>query len=141
MSGYGDRDELGNIQADASAKFNEGRRELLRDEDQLAADLSGIADPVARNEDEKGISLRELAAQLAKASEESAGDYGVLRDRWFERLLGDEREPTPSAFHVAYMRRLSPLESTYTKDRAVEVCMDTLTKLGFDLANDSRHQA
>jgi hypothetical protein len=138
MSGYGDRDELGNIQADASAKFNDGRRELLRDEDQLAADLSGIADPVERNEDEKGISLRKLAAQLAKASDESAGDYAVLRDRWFERLLGDEREPTPSAFHVAYMRRLSPLESTYTKDRAVEVCMDTLTKLGFDLANDSR---
>jgi hypothetical protein len=138
MTGYGDRDELGNIQADASAKFNEGRRELLRDEDQLAADLSGIADPVERNEDEKGISLRELSARLTTASEESAGDYAVLRDRWFERLLGDEREPTPSAFHVAYMRRLSPLESTYTKDRAVEVCMDTLTKLGFDLANDSR---
>jgi hypothetical protein len=36
------------------------------------------------------------------------------------------------------MRRLSPLEATYTKDRAVEVCMDTLSKLGFDLANDSR---
>ena len=92
MPEYRDRDELGDIQADASAKFNEGRRDLLRDEDQLAADLSGIADPVERNEDEKGISLRELAAQLAKASDESAGDYAILRDRWFERLLGDERE-------------------------------------------------
>ena len=138
MPEYRDRDELGDIQADASAKFNEGRRDLLRDEDQLAADLSGIADPVARNEDEKGISLRELAARLAKASDESAGDYAILRDRWFERLLGDKREATPSAFHVAYMRRLSPLESTYTKNRAVEVCMDTLTNLGFDLANETR---
>jgi hypothetical protein len=138
MPEYRDREELGDLQADASAKFNEGRRDLLRDDDQLAADLSGITDPVERNEEEKGISLRALAKQLEKASEESAEDYGVLRDRWFERLLGDEREAKPAAFHVAYMRRLSPLESTYTKDRAVEVCMDTLTKLGFDLASDSR---
>ena len=32
------------------------------------------------------------------------------------------------------MRRLSPLESTYTKERATEVCLATLTELGFDLA-------
>jgi hypothetical protein len=135
---YRDRDELGALQADVSAGFNDGRRELIRDENALAGELSGIADPVARNEEEKGISLRDLAARLATASEESAGAYAELRDRWFERLLGDEREARPSAFHVSYMRRLSPLEATYTKDRAVEVCMDTLTKLGFDLANDSR---
>ena len=138
LPGYADRDELGELQADVSAEFNDGRRDLIRDESALAGELSGIADPVARNEEEKGISLRDLAARLATASEESAGAYATLRDRWFERLLGDERPERPSAFHVSYMRRLSPLESTYTKDRAVEVCMDTLTKLGFDLANDSR---
>ena len=32
------------------------------------------------------------------------------------------------------MRRLSPLEATYTKERATEVCLATLTDLGFDLA-------
>jgi len=32
------------------------------------------------------------------------------------------------------MRRLSPLESTYTKDKATEICLATLTELGFDLA-------
>jgi hypothetical protein len=31
---------------------------------------------------------------------------------------------------------LSPLESTYTKERATEVCLDTLAQLGFDLANE-----
>jgi hypothetical protein len=31
------------------------------------------------------------------------------------------------------MRRLSPLESTYTKDRATEICLQTLEALGFDL--------
>jgi hypothetical protein len=135
---YAERDELGALQADASAEFNEGRRELIRDESALAGELSGITDPVARNEEEKGISLRDLAERLKRASDESAAAYAALRDRWFERLLGDEREERPSAFHVSYMRRLSPLEATYTKDRAVEVCMDTLSKLGFDLANDSR---
>jgi hypothetical protein len=135
---YGDRDELGELQADASAGFNDERRDLIRDENQLAADLSGIADPIERNEEEKGISLRTLAERLQQASEESADAYATLRDRWFERLLGDERAPVPSAFHVSYMRRLSPLEATYTKERAVEVCMDTLSKLGFDLASDSR---
>ena len=135
---YAERDELGELQADVSAEFNEGRRELIRDESALAGELSGITDPVARNEEEKGISLRDLAERLNRASDESAGAYATLRDRWFERLLGHEREERPSAFHVSYMRRLSPLEATYTKDRAVEVCMETLSKLGFDLANDSR---
>jgi hypothetical protein len=32
------------------------------------------------------------------------------------------------------MRRLSPLESTYTKKRATEICLATLNELGFDLA-------
>jgi hypothetical protein len=32
------------------------------------------------------------------------------------------------------MRRLSPLESTYTKERATEVCLETLAAIGFDLA-------
>ena len=135
---YAERDELGELQADVSAEFNEGRRELIRDESALAGELSGITDPVARNEEEKGISLRDLAERLKRASDESAAAYAALRDRWFERLLGHEREERPSAFHVSYMRRLSPLEATYTKDRAVEVCMATLSKLGFDLANDSR---
>ena len=135
---YADRDELGELQADASAEFNDGRADLIRDENALAGELSGIADPVARNEEEKGISLRALAERLGRASEESSDAYATLRNRWFEWLLGEEREQRPSAFHVSYMRRLSPLEATYTKDRAVEVCMDTLTKLGFDLANDSR---
>ena len=40
----------------------------------------------------------------------------------------------PSSFHTAWMRRLSTLEATYTRDRATEVCLRTLEELGFDLA-------
>ena len=39
------------------------------------------------------------------------------------------------------MRRLSPLESTYTKERATEICLQTLDALGFDLTRADEHQA
>src|SRR3954469_7625112 len=133
---YKDRDELGKLTGDRSADFNAERLEVLRAGEELEADISGEPDPVSRNEEEKGISLRELEAALAQASERTTDAYMLLRERWFERLLGPEREETPSSYHVAYLRRLSPLESTYTKARAVEVCMDTVKRLGFDLEND-----
>ena len=133
---YADREELGTLQADVSAGFNERRLELLRAGEEIEADVSGEPDAVRRNEEEKGISLRELAAALASASDESAAAYFEMRERWFARLLGPEREDVPSSFHTAYARRLSPLEFTYTKERAVEVCLDTLSALGFDLNAD-----
>ena len=131
---YGDREELGKLTAGRSAEFNGERLEVLRAGEELEAEISGQSDAIARNEEEKGVSLRELEAALAQTSEGSTGAYVLLRDRWFERLLGPEREQVPSSYHVAYLRRLSPLESTYTKDRAVEVCLDTIKQLGFDLA-------
>ena len=133
---YGEREELGEAAGDRSGEFNAERLEVLRAAEELEAEISGEPDPVARNEEEKGISLRELEAVLAQASERSTGAYVLLRDRWFERLLGPERAKVPSSYHVAYLRRLSPLESTYTKDRAVEVCMDTVKRLGFDLEDE-----
>ncbi|MGE5433469.1 MAG: hypothetical protein ACM3S3_01660, partial [Candidatus Doudnabacteria bacterium] len=133
---YSEREELGEAAGDRSAAFNAERLEVLRAAEELEAEISGEPDPVARNEEEKGISLRELEAVLAQASERSTGAYVLLRDRWFERLLGPERAKVPPSYHVAYLRRLSPLESTYTKDRAVEVCMDTVKRLGFDLENE-----
>ncbi len=133
---YQDREQLGSITADRSADFNDERLELLRAVEELEGEISGQPDAIARNEEEKGVSLRELEAALGQASERSTAAYIPLRDRWFERLLGPERDEVPSSYHVAYMRRLSPLEATYTKERAVEVCMDTVKRLGFDLEND-----
>jgi hypothetical protein len=133
---YADREQLGELGADLSAQFNDERLDVLRAGEDLEAEVSGQPDAVSRNEEEKGISLRELEAALAQASERSTQAYLVLRDRWFERLLGPDRAETPSSFHVAYLRRLSPLEATYTKERAVEICMDTVKRLGFDLEHD-----
>jgi hypothetical protein len=133
---YRDREELGRVTGDRSAEFNDERLDVLRAGEELEAEISGEPDMIARNEEEKGVSLRDLEAALAQASDRSADAYMLLRDRWFERLLGPERADVPSSYHVAYLRRLSPLESTYSKDRAVEVCMDTAKRLGFDLEND-----
>jgi hypothetical protein len=60
LPAYGDRDELGSLANAESARFNDDRRELLAAGESLEAELSGEPDPIARNGDEKGISLREL---------------------------------------------------------------------------------
>ncbi len=133
---YGDRDELGEIQADATATMNERRLEVARAVEALRADLSGVADPVQRSEDDKGISLRQLADVLSDGSALVEDAYATLRDKWFDRILGPDRAPMPSSYHAAYVRRLSPLENVYTKDRATEICLATLEAMGFDLAGD-----
>jgi hypothetical protein len=133
---YADREELGVATADASARFNDRRLDLLRRAEALDAELSGELDPVARSSELKGIDLGALSRALGEASERQAGSYGTLRDRWLTRILGDERDDEPSAAHVAYVRRLSPLADVYTKERSVPICLETLTRLGFDLENE-----
>jgi hypothetical protein len=133
LASYADRDELGDLANAVSAGFNDDRLELLAAGEALEAELSGEPDPIARSAEEKGVSLRELERALDAAARASAGAYAELRERWFETLLGPERDELPSSNHTSYLRRLSPLEQTYTKDRAVEVCSATLRALGLDL--------
>ncbi|HEV8250071.1 MAG TPA: hypothetical protein VGQ15_08870 [Gaiellaceae bacterium] len=133
---YGDRDELGELHGRANAGFNHERATLLGAGEELAAGLSGEPDPVRRNEQEKGISLCELERALSAASDAYAERWDELRTKWFERLLGPARAETPSSSHVAYLRRLSPLEAIYTRERALDVCLATLGALGFDVANE-----
>ena len=118
LTAYSDRDELGSLANAVSAAFNDDRRELLAAGEALEAELSGEPDPIARNAEEKGISLHELERVLDSASNASTGAYDRLRDRWFEKLLGPERDELPTSNHTSYLRRLSPLEETYTKERA-----------------------
>jgi hypothetical protein len=138
LGDYRGRDALADLYKARSAEFNEQRLDLLRSYEELEADLSDEPDPVARSEDEKQISMRDLAAVLRQASEQIEETFLAMRDEWFERLLGTERDPQPVALaHFSYVRRLSPLASTYTKERATEVCLATLSALGFDLASDA----
>jgi hypothetical protein len=131
---YARREELGRLAGDVSAEFNDDRLDLMRRGEELEQDLTGEADPVRRSEELKGIGLGELAGELETAAGQQAPSWERLRERWLDKLLGDEREAVPASTHVAYLRRMSPLADTYTKERAVPVCLDTLTRLGFDLA-------
>ncbi|HZT84856.1 MAG TPA: hypothetical protein VE984_05480 [Gaiellaceae bacterium] len=130
---YVRREELGELARELAARFNDPRRELLASRDDLEAELSGEAGTVARTEAEKKVSLRELERVVRRAADDVAPEYARLRDRWFERLLGPERTEVPDNAHVRWLRRLSPLESTYPKERSVEVCVRTVRELGFEL--------
>src|SRR5205823_7792234 len=121
LDDYGARDALGEVYKARSAEFNEQRLDLLRAYEALEADLSGEPDPVARSDDEKQISMEDLAVVLRQASGQVEETFLAMREKWFERLLGGERDPRPVALaHFSYVRRLSPLASTYTKERATD---------------------
>jgi hypothetical protein len=133
LPAYEQREELGELALTLAATFNERRRELLAARDDLEGELAGERDAVARNENEKQISLRELEDVLRRAADASAAEYTQLRERWFERLLGSDRTELPASAHLRWLRRLSPLEATYPKDRSVYTCVETVRALGFDL--------
>jgi hypothetical protein len=130
---YAQREELGALVRTLDSSFNEQRRDLLVARDDLEGGLAGERDAVARNEAEKRISLRELESVLRRTSDATAAEYERLCARWLERLLGPEREEVPGSAHVRWLRRLSPLETTYPKERSVEVCVETVRELGFEL--------
>jgi hypothetical protein len=133
---YREREELGTLHADANVVFNDERLGLLREAEGLSVELSQEPDPIARNEEEKGIRLRPLADALAAARDVGEKAFLGLREKWFDRVLGPERDDEPWSHHMSYVRRLSPLAATYSKERATDVCLETLTALGFDLAGD-----
>ena len=133
VESYVDREDLGRITLAASAAFNGDRLELMRAAEALEADLSRETDPVCRSAELKQIDLRGLDATLREASSLLDSSYAALGDEWLDRVLGDDREARPASAHVAYVRRMSPLAGTYTKERSVPVCVASLASLGFDL--------
>lgn len=133
---YADRDALGERQLAVSAGFNAMRCELLEARETRHAEVTGEPDPVRRHEEEKGISLRQLAGAVDTARVQTAVAFERLCATWFGRLLGPERDAVPTSSHTAWLRRLSPLADTYTKDRSVPVCTATLRQLGLDLEHE-----
>ncbi len=136
LDSYADRDGLGRLTREASAAFNDDRLDLMRAAEVLEADLSGEPDPVARSAGLKQIDLRELDRALQDATRSIDGAYGELGGDWLDRILGPKRDGRPSSAHVAYVRRMSPLAGTYTKEQSVPVCLATLEALGFDLESE-----
>jgi hypothetical protein len=138
LDDYRAREELGELSGDASARFNDDRYRLLGRAEELDAELSGDPDPIRRSAERKRVDLAALAAALAEASRRQEDSWEPLRARWLELVLGPEREPEPASYHISYLRRMSPLAELYAKDRAVPVCLETLSRIGFDLAANER---
>jgi hypothetical protein len=134
LDDYGAREELGDLAADVSARFNCDRHELLRRAEELDAELSGDPDPVRRSAERKAVDLHALSAALGDAVGRQLTSWEPLRERWADRILGQARDPEPASYHVSYLRRMSPLADLYAKERSVPVCLETLAALGFDLA-------
>src|SRR4051812_33088374 len=91
LDSYADRKALGELERTESARLNPDRRALLEAHERLEGEVTGDLDPVRRNEEEKGISLRELEGVLVAASDTTTAAFARMRDRWFEKLLGPER--------------------------------------------------
>src|SRR5262249_16204979 len=85
IADYKERDELGELYRKASSEFNAQRLDLLGAYEELEGDLSGEDDPIARSEEEKQISLRELEAVVLAGSDEIEQAFFELRETWFER--------------------------------------------------------
>jgi hypothetical protein len=133
LEDYGARDELGELAADASARFNCPRYGLMQKGEALDAELSGDADPVRRSEARKNIDLHALSDALQQAVREQEGSWKPLREEWLDRVLGSGRDDEPASYQVAYVRRMSPFAALYDKDRCVPISLDTLSSIGFDL--------
>jgi hypothetical protein len=131
---YAAREELGALASDASARFNCPRYGLMQKAEAIDAELSGDPDPVARSAARKNVDLHALADALAAATRAQDESWQAMREEWLDRILGPEREAEPASYHVAYLRRMSPLAESYPKDRCVPICLATLVGLGLDLA-------
>jgi hypothetical protein len=134
LDDYAAREELGDLAADVSARFNCDRHDLLRRAEELDAELSGDPDPVRRSAERKAVDLHALSAALGDAVGRQLASWEPLRERWADRILGEARDAEPASYHVSYLRRMSPLAELYAKERSVPVCLETLAALGFDLA-------
>ncbi len=136
LPAYADREQLGARQIPVSAQFNGTRRELLTARAELDAELAGDEDAVSRIDAVKSVSHRAIHAAVAEASRATTSAWEPLRERWLDRLLGPERDDRPWFAHVGWLRRLSPLADTYTKERCVPVCTATLRAIGFAIEDE-----
>jgi hypothetical protein len=133
LDDYVRREELGARTEVVETSFNDWRLRLLRQQEALVAELSGVVDPVARADEEKGIVHAELARVTTAAASRTRERYAEWSPHWLDVLLGEPRAEHPPSYHALYMRRFHPVEETYTKARLTSVCLATLQELGFDL--------
>ena len=143
LPAYADREELGAIQAAASARFNDDRLELLRVE-RGARRRATPGSPTRSSATRRRRTSRCASSPRALKQASDDVDRGVRRrsaSAGSRSCSATSATTVPSSYHTAYMRRLSPLESTYTKERATEICLQTLDGARLRPGRAAEHQA
>ena len=124
------REELGNLQADVSGLVQRAAaRAHARRRGARGGRFRRCPRPFAetrRRRASRCASWRTCSPARAAAVDESVGRAARALVRPAARAGARRRARRRST--RAYVRRLSPLESTYTKERAVEICLDTLAR-------------
>ena len=64
------------------------------------------------------IDLHALAEALASAVRRRTTSGRRFGEEWLDRILGAERDAEPASYHVAYLRRMSPLAASCTRRTA-----------------------
>ena len=116
LHAFEEREGSAKLHGDASAGFNDQRMEMLQARGTRRGAFRGEGRCRAKRRG-KGISLRELSQVLTEASRARGRGLRPALGKWFDKLLDEGRPGVPSSYHVAWLRRLSPLEATYTKER------------------------
>ena len=141
-----EREELGALQADAPP-LQRRRLELIAAREELDAELSGEPDPVARIEEEKGISLRDLercsprqrgvdgagasCASVVRASARARARRRPTSFRTSRRCAGSRRSRRPT-------RRSAASRSAWSRSRELGFELDERPNIRLDL--DDRPQ-
>ena len=95
---YARRDRLGQAVLEVSSSFNDERRSLLGARHELEADVTGILDPVARSEREKGVQLRPILDAVDRARVESTPAFAPSASGGSTGCSGTTARPRRQAF-------------------------------------------
>jgi hypothetical protein len=135
VESYDARETLGHSEHTANETLNASRLRWLFAREQAHAQVTGELDPIARHGSEKQVDLTFLHSLLLGVAESTRPHYNYLRDRWLSRLLPDAGTEDPTVSHLPFLRRLPSYAETYTQQRCLDVCLQSMRALGLDLEN------
>lgn len=119
----------------ADEQFAEREVELAVKSQQLRSDVFGLDGEVGIANARMGIDVPAFSRQINEVSAGTADHYQSQASTHFPEMLGRADVGRPSRAHAAYVRSLHEWDSTYTREKMVDVCNRTVADLGFDLAS------
>ncbi len=109
LDDYDARRELGELAGDASAGFNCERYTLLQRRRRSTRSCPAIRTRSAGAPTARRSTCGRSRRPSRGASARQVESWEPLRERWLDLILGSQREAEPDSYHVAYLRRMSPV--------------------------------